>query len=371
MVLFSRTRLSQLCIETVNRLFPARVDLEAWRTQEPVTLKGRIAPGDPRLDTVHRSFRQNLTAILRAASKASPVVIACTVPGQSARLRPVLHQLSGRRNCRPAGPRDVESGGGRRSRPPTSSTPIRLYADVIRIHPTHAEALYRAAHLALKENHTSEAAALFSRARDADDLRLRADSRLNVIIRECAEDTSVSLFDAEALFALRSPQGIPGRELFLDHIHYTFEANHVLASALLDRMEFLRAFDPEPSGPIPDVEALANNMLYNPWGHAAQVEAVINLQIHPPFRRQLDNAETIARLKAGKKHWDSRVTAISKENTRAIFARRQASRPSDAWLAARAAWYLLHADDPVRAEEAALSAYPHWPHRFEIRALLA
>lgn len=370
MVLFSRTRLSQLCIATINRLFPARADLAAWRNQDPITLKGRMAPQDSRLKTVFRSFRKNLAAILRDAAAASPVVIACTVPVNL-------------RDCAPFSTSFLEDETAaqevreklRSALAAEAATnrveAARLYADIIRRDPTHAEALFRAARMALRENHTAEAAALFSRARDADALRLRADSRINVLIRECAAETAVSLLDAEALFAIRSPQGIPGRELFLDHVHFTFAATHLLASALLDRMEFLRAFEPEPAGSIPSPEAMASELLYTPWGRAAELETLIGQYLRPPHRRQLDNAETLARLKDEQLQWQARVAAISPENTRAIFARRQASRPDDAWIAARAAWYLLNADDPVRAETAAKTALAHWPHRFDIRALLA
>lgn len=370
MTLFSRTRLSQMCIAGINRLFPARADLQAWRNQEPVTLKGRMSPQDPRLNTVSRSFRQNLSAILKNASAASPVVVACTVPVNL-------------RDCAPFSTSYLEDEAAAQEVRETLRAALaaeavtnrvdasRRMAEVVRLDPTHAEALFRAARIALRENHTAEAASLFARARDADALRLRADSRINELIHECAAETGVSLFDAEALFAIRSPQGIPGHELFLDHIHFTFEANHLLASSLIDRLEFLRAFEPEPTGTLPDPATLASEMLYDPWGRVAELGEVISQQLHPPFRRQLDNAETIARLSEEKRLCDSRAAAISPANTQEIFLRRQNSRPDDAWLAARTAQVLLDADNPVRAETAARIAYDHWPHRFEIRALLS
>ena len=370
LVLFSRTHLSGLCATLLERVSPARADLQAWRSQEPITLQGRMSPHDPRLRSAYRSFRKNLSAILRQATEAAPVVVVCTVPVNlrdcapfsSSYLEDETAAQEVREKLRAAIAAETATNRVEAS---------RLYADVIQLDPTHAEALFRAARLALAANRTAEAAELFSRARDADALRLRADSRLNALVRECAADASASLLDAEALFAIRSPQGIPGRELFLDHVHYTFEAAHLLASSMLDRLEFLRAFHPEPTGTAPDAEVLADELLYDPWGRAAQLDAVIDRQFRPPFRRQLDNAETIARLREEKRLCDLRVDAISPENTRADFAQRQSARPGDAWLAARAAWYLLSAGDAARAEAAALSAHRHWPHRFDIRALLA
>ena len=370
MVLFSRTRLSQLCIATINRLAPARVDTDAWRNQEPITLKGRLSPQDPRLESAYLSFRQNLAEIFREASRFSPVVIACTVPVNL-------------RDCAPFSTSYLKDESAaqevreklRAALAAEAATnrieAARLLSDVVRRDPTHAEALFRAARIALQDNRTAEAASLFTRARDADALRLRADSRINSILRETAAASSVSLLDAEALFAIRAPQGIPGREFFLDHIHFTFEAHHLLASSLIDRMEFLHAFEPEPTGPMPSAETLASDLLYDPWGRAAQLDSVMAQMLHPPFRRQLDNTETLARLNQERLVLAARVSAISPSNTRAIFSRRQNSRPEDAWLAARTAWYLLNAGDAPNAEAAAQAAFARWPHRLDIRALLA
>ncbi len=370
LVLFSRTHLSQLCAAALERFSPARADLQAWRSLEPITLQGRMSPDDPRLRSAYRSFRKNLAAILRQAAAASPVVVVCTVPVNL-------------RDCPPFSTSYLEDETGAQevrekmraavaAETATNRTEAsRLYADVIRLNPNHAEALFRAARLALAANRTAEAAALFSRARDADALRLRADARINSLIRECAAESASSLLDAEALFAIRSPQGIPGHELFLDHVHYTFAATYLLASSMLDRLEFLRAFDPEPTGALPSAETLAGETLFVPWGHAAQLDAVIDRQFRPPFRRQIDNAETLARLTEEKRAVDARVAAISQVNTRAIFARRQASRPDDAWLAVQTAHQLLDANAPALAETAAAAALDRWPHRFEIRALLA
>ena len=370
LVLFSRTHVSQLCALLLDRLAPARVDLNAWRSQEPITLKGRMSPNDPRLKSAYRSYRKNLRAILDQARAAAPVVIACTVPVNLRDCAPFLTSYLDDETAAQE-VREMMRTAVAAETATNLAEASRLYADIIRRDPTHAEALFRAARLALANNQTAEAAALFSRARDADALRLRADSRLNALVRECAAETSASLLDAEALFALRAPQGIPGHEFFLDHIHFTFEANYLLASAMLDRLEFLRVFDPEPTGQIPAAGVLADEMLYEPWGHADQVEATLNQQFRAPFHRQLDNAAVRTRLDEEKRQLAARIAAITPDNTRAIFARRQSSRPDDAWLSARAAWYLYKAGTPYRAELAAKAALAQWPHRYEIRALLA
>ena len=370
MVLFSRTRLAQMIAGTFHRFFPAKIDMAAWQHQEPITLRGRLSPRDPHLKTVTRSFRKNLSAIVAAAEEASPTVIVCTVPVNL-------------RDCAPfstiyltdeAAAQEVRETLRAAAAATAASNRFeatRLYAHAIQLNPDHAEALFSAARLALDDNRTAEAAALFSRARDADALRLRADSSINALIRECTADHTDSLLDAEALFAIRSPQGIPGRELFLDHIHLTFNGNYLLAAALVHRMEFMGALKSAPTVRIPSATDMADVLLYHPWGRAAQIETLIHQQLRAPFRRQTTNAETLARLKEEQTHWQERVAAFTPDTTRAIFARRLASHPDNAWLAMRTAWHLLQADALSQAEIAANAAYSRWPHRFDTRALLA
>ncbi len=370
LAIFSRTRLSQLGMAGINRLFPARIDLAAWRNQEPISLKGRLEPGDPRLQTVYRSFRHNLAAILRDAAQAAPVVVACTVP---VNLRDCAPFATDYLKDETAAQRVRELLRAAVAAETATNQPeaARFYAEALQLHPTHAEALFRAGRLALQANRPVEAANFFARARDADALRLRADSRINDIVRTCAAAAAVTVFDAEDLFAKSSPHGIPGHELFLDHVHFAFAGNHLLAAALVERLELLRAFEPEPTGIVPGPEQLADELLYAPWGRAAELATVVAQQIRPPFQRQLNNAETVGRLNAELANWETRVAAISPSNTQAIFSRRQASRPQDAWLAARTAQYLLGADDPARAQAAAERAHRRWPHRFDVRGLLA
>jgi lysophospholipase L1-like esterase len=370
LVLFSRTRLSRLCAAALDRLDPARADEQAWRSREPITLRGRMSPRDPRLRSAYRSFRKNLTAILRQAAAAAPAVVACTVPVNLRDCAPFSTSFLDDETAAQQVREKLRAAIAAETATNRSEA-ARGYADVIRLDPTHAEALFRAAHLALAANRTAEAAALFSRARDADALRLRADARLNEIVRGCADEAGVSLLDAEALFAIRSPQGIPGHALFLDHVHFTFAGTHLLAASLLHRLEFLRAFAAEPTGPVADADTVAAELLYAPWGAAAQLEAAIEQQYHAPFRRQLSNADTLAQLNRDKAKHDARAAAISRDNACAIFARHRAARAGDPWLALRAADCLLQADAGELAEDAAAAALARWPHRFEIRAQLA
>src|SRR5205814_7186415 len=81
---------------------------------------------------------------------------------------------------------------------------------------------------------------LYTSARDLDTLRFRADSHENEIIRTVAKELPESMFvDAAELLATNSPQNVPGEEFFVEHVHFTFEGNYLLARAMAERVEKL------------------------------------------------------------------------------------------------------------------------------------
>lgn len=74
----------------------------------------------------------------------------------------------------------------------------------------------------------------YSRAKQEDIVPLRAPDELNQVLREVAARELVPLVDVESLFRARSPDGIPGYNLMVDHVHPSIEAHQEVALALLD-----------------------------------------------------------------------------------------------------------------------------------------
>ena len=78
----------------------------------------------------------------------------------------------------------------------------------------------------------------FELARDDDALAFRADSRINQIIRDAADEEAgkgVSLLDAARMLAQDSPEKIPGNELFYEHVHLNFDGNYLLGLAFAEQ----------------------------------------------------------------------------------------------------------------------------------------
>jgi lysophospholipase L1-like esterase len=85
---------------------------------------------------------------------------------------------------------------------------------------------------------TDSTAALerFLRARDLDDIRFRAPSQVNEMVRDIATRSGVTLVDVEARFRAAAPDGVEGEEQFVDHLHPTFEGYDRMAEAFFEEI---------------------------------------------------------------------------------------------------------------------------------------
>jgi tetratricopeptide (TPR) repeat protein len=82
----------------------------------------------------------------------------------------------------------------------------------------------------------SEAATAYARARDEDVCPLRAPGAVSRIVREVAAEHGIALVEFDRMAEHAAVGGIPGSDLFLDHVHPTIEGNRRLALALIDAM---------------------------------------------------------------------------------------------------------------------------------------
>ncbi len=83
---------------------------------------------------------------------------------------------------------------------------------------------------------TAAAAAYYGEARDRDALRFRASEEINAVIRAQAAAHGASVVPTEAALRKKSPGGIVGREMMLEHLHPTVEGYFTLADAFYDAL---------------------------------------------------------------------------------------------------------------------------------------
>lgn len=131
-----------------------------------------------------------------------------------------------------------------------------------------------------------EAQVDFRQARLRDELRFRAPDAINDIIRAAADSHGAVLVETESAIRQASPDGIPGRSLFLEHLHPNIDGNFVLADAFyesLTRSTLGQYIGYEWTRPIP-AAMLRANLLVTPIDSLVGIYRVQQLMASWPFQ---------------------------------------------------------------------------------------
>lgn len=102
--------------------------------------------------------------------------------------------------------------------------------------PGGADSVFAQAQAALARRDTAGAKTLFVQARDLDVVRFRAPSEFNEIIRRAAKASGATYVPVAERFDSAAADGIPGHDLFLEHVHPNEHGIAVLASAFFDAL---------------------------------------------------------------------------------------------------------------------------------------
>lgn len=188
----------------------------------------RIGPDDPALKRVYAHFERNLTDTIEHLQRADIEVLVSTV-GVDLRGTPPFASLHD------------ESWKGRDAvtkvlRRRDFGAALSLLDAAEEEDPDHAEVAFLRGTVLAQLGRPEEARDGLVKARDGDALRFRADSKINRIIRQVAQRTGAVLVDGEARLAAASPDGLPGEELFWEHVHLKPLGNQVLADGFVARL---------------------------------------------------------------------------------------------------------------------------------------
>jgi len=214
----------------------------------------RMAPDETVADTIE-AFREDDKAVLGgvrttlnrtlgAARAAGLEMVVCSLasnlracpPFKSMHRRPLSHRLHLAFNANYAN--GVE--GIRRMHDefldPASASKARETADfferALDIDPTYAALRFRLGECYFALKLYDQARAEFEAARELDSAPRRARRAANDVIRRLAKQYGFPLFDLEGVLRDADPNGIPGRELFFDEVHFTPEGHRIVAQAL-------------------------------------------------------------------------------------------------------------------------------------------
>ena len=261
--------------------------------------KHRVSADDPRLQKVYSHLEANLNDIVETASDADVPLILCTVPVNL-------------RNCAPlASGHSVDLDDAQKteweqyyregSALEAESRWVEAdekYAQAEKLDDQFAELHFRRGRCALAQGDAKTAETYYETARDLDLLRFRTDSEVNRIIRKVGEADSVTLLDAEQQFKTlpRVKHGIPGDEVFYEHVHLNFAGNFELARVVFQ--ETVKQLDSNPANAVPSLERCAELLALSDLDRHQMASSMISMVVKPPFLDQLDYDERCTKLHA-------------------------------------------------------------------------
>ena len=344
------------------------------RAQAPRTWAGldmfagfHFPEGDPRLEPMYAAYRRNLEAIVDTCRKSGARVILSTVAVNLADCPPFASEEPAalapdvRAAWQAACDRGVaaqEAGDPETAR--------AAYRQALALFDRHAGLVHRLAQAEQAAGDLAAARAAYRRARDLDTQRFRADSRLNDIVRAVAKVKGVELVDAEAAFAAASPErGAPGEELFLDHVHFTFEGTRLLAGL------FAAALRGAEASEIPSPETCRRLMFFTPWAERQQAATMRARRGQPPLKSQPGNDRQIARLYEIEARCTARLAETSLADTEQEFLALAAAAPRDFFIPFQWGGILAGKNRWAEAAPVLTNALRLVPHHFEARALPA
>jgi tetratricopeptide (TPR) repeat protein len=300
-IAFKATKLGQLLTDISEYIGSGKGKPKAWRGLE-MFLEKQVRADDKHLETVYKHFQRNLEDIVRVGSESGAKTIVSTVgsnlkdsPPFASLHRPGLtEQDKARWDNIYAQAVEYESAG-------RFTEAVESYLEAAEIDDSYADLQFHLGrcYRALKDY--DSATLRYIKARELDTLRFRADTRINEIIRSVADsraDKDVYMVDAVAKFESNSPQGIPGNELFYEHVHLNFTGNYLLAETVLDKVEKLlppQVTNHQADNALPLTEAeCAERLAYTKWDWYIIADEVLNrFIIKPPFTNQLYHQEQV------------------------------------------------------------------------------
>lgn len=365
-IFIKSTKIGQL-LNSARLLFTKEKVPMEWRGMEMV-IENQLLRDDPRLQVVYSHFQSNLTDICKAASRSGANVILATLGTNLKDSAPFasVHRANlpeeQRRQWEQLYQRAVDAESEQKYGEARDS-----YLDAAKIDDQFAELQFRLARAYSSLGDYPSALQHYVEARDDDALRFRADSRINQIIRDVAateQPNGVFLVDMEKQTRMSAAQGIPGAELFYDHVHLNFSGNYLLAERISEQID--RMLSGSAKNAISEEEC-AQRLAFTDWNQGAIAKDLLPLLQDPPFTSQLNHEEQIASLKQRMTSLLAKGTPLIVSSSRLMYERALQGAEDDWMLRNQFGVLLSETGDAPKAVEQfrkvlALLPYRPWPH---------
>ena len=288
-----RTRIWQALDSLFLKIKPsdAKQELE-WEGMQMFTGHG-VSHDDPRMESVYGHYEDNLTSIIETLHDKGIHVLLSSVPVNLRHTAPFLSVHRPDLSMEQLDQwRELSREGSQSADEKNWDAAITHLQAALTIDPDYADTHFRLATAFENTGKFQEAKTHYQSALDLDALRFRADTRINQTIQKVAASVgndAFSFIDSAAAFERESQPFQPGWNLLLEHVHYEFAGNHVLAAELSRSiMSNLAASDDYE--PLPDVE-VAKRIGFPNHDTIEELRTVQAMTLQPPFPGQSNYAE--------------------------------------------------------------------------------
>jgi tetratricopeptide (TPR) repeat protein len=352
------TRLGQLVDLWAQKVSARSQETQHWEGMK-MMLNEQVRANDPALQRVYSNFGHNLDDMLTIAEQAGVKAIVCSVSCNLKDCAPFasLNRMDLTANANGEWQRQVEAGVEAQSRNEFGAA-LAKYGLAADIDKSFAALAFRTAQCYLAQGDGARAREYYLRARDLDALRFRADTAINGIVRAvCARhaDAAVRFLDSETALTNACKLGIPGEECFWDHVHFNFDGNYRVASALAEQAAALlppqvRAMTPADARPLTEGEC-AERLAFTDWDRRAVLEEMWRRVHDAPFTGQIDHEQLLSRWLAQRAELDRKLDRGALAEATQTYLTALTHRPDDWRLHHRFGFLLEKTGDLAGAEQ--------------------
>ncbi|GAB4332471.1 MAG: hypothetical protein Kow0037_10010 [Calditrichia bacterium] len=214
---------------------------------EQMAAKKQIPYGSPLFEKTYRIFAENIRETVQVLNDHNIKVAVATVTSNIMDQKPFLSVFKNKKSEKDWQQFIKESAL------PTKplKTEISGHLDTfIGENPLAAAPLYYKGQWLLENGKVSEAGAALFKAKDLDALRFRAAETANSILKNICRETPAILVDVAQSYCSYSPTGIPGNNLFLEHLHPNLFGYYLMAKTFYNTLVD-SGWLPQPVRPLP------------------------------------------------------------------------------------------------------------------------
>jgi tetratricopeptide (TPR) repeat protein len=299
------TRIGQLADALMREIHKPSADQSQWGGME-MFLNQQVPAYDPRMKAVYGHFTRNLSDIISAGRHSGAGIIVSTVAVNLKDSAPFASEHRPGLSDQEKNEWDslYEKGISAQNAGYVQEA-ANAFGKAAQIDNDFAELRFRQGSCALALGDSANALKHFIAARDLDTLRFRCDGRLNDLIRQLVSsdgDPRVVLADAEQSFAENSPNGLPGDNLFYEHVHLNFDGNYLLALTLAPKLEGLlpeKVIVQVPtSRPWPSEADCARRLAWSGFDKEQAEAEIFSRLAQPPFTSQMSHDVEVKKMEA-------------------------------------------------------------------------